>query len=44
MASWMNGDGDHVIAKAEFDFQSASSEELNFQAGDRIILAPRGRG
>ena len=38
----MNGEGDHVIAKAEFDFQGASDEELSFRAGDRITLAPRG--
>nr|XP_002123483.1 peroxisomal membrane protein PEX13 [Ciona intestinalis] len=39
--SWMNGDGDHVVAKAEFDFSSESEEEISFLAGDTIILAPR---
>jgi len=39
----MSGDGDHVIAKADYDFQGAGNEELTFQAGDRIILAPRGQ-
>ena len=43
VAPWMNGDGDHVIAKAEFDFQGASNEELTFQTGDKITLAPRGK-
>lgn len=41
-SSWMNGEGDHVIAKAEYNFQGSSSDELSFQAGDKIILAPRG--
>ncbi|CAK8679672.1 unnamed protein product [Clavelina lepadiformis] len=40
-STWMNGDGDHVIARAEFDFQSENDEELSFRAGDRLILAPR---
>ena len=41
--SWMNGEGDHVIAKAEYDFQGSNPDELSFQAGDKVILAPRGQ-
>lgn len=38
---WASGDDDHVVARAEFDFSSASDEEISFRAGDTLHLAPR---
>ncbi|XP_041922215.1 peroxisome biogenesis factor 13 [Alosa sapidissima] len=39
--NWANGEDDHVVARAEFDFTAASEEELSFQTGDMLNLAPK---
>ncbi|XP_069464123.1 peroxisome biogenesis factor 13 isoform X2 [Ambystoma mexicanum] len=40
--NWANGDDDHVVGRAEYDFSAASEEELSFCVGDMLNLAPRG--
>ena len=40
--NWANGEDDHVVAKAEYDFTAASEEEVSMQAGDMLNLAPKG--
>ncbi|KAL9980486.1 hypothetical protein ACROYT_G009086 [Oculina patagonica] len=40
---WKTGEGDHVIARAEYDFDGESEEELSFRAGDILRLAPKGK-
>ena len=37
------GEGDHVIARAEYDFDGENDEELSFRAGDILRLAPKGK-
>uniref|UniRef100_A0A8C4TC65 Peroxisomal membrane protein PEX13 n=1 Tax=Erpetoichthys calabaricus TaxID=27687 RepID=A0A8C4TC65_ERPCA len=39
--NWANGDDDHVVARAEFDFNAASDEEISFHTGDMLNLAPK---
>ncbi|KAK1793698.1 hypothetical protein P4O66_011465 [Electrophorus voltai] len=39
--NWASGEDDHVVAKAEYDFIAASEEEISFQAGDMLNLAPK---
>lgn len=39
--NWANGEDDHVVGKAEYDFTATSEEELSFYAGDMLNLAPR---
>ena len=39
---WANGDDDHFVAVADFDFESAQEDELSFQRGQTIIVAPKG--
>ncbi|MBN3292664.1 PEX13 protein, partial [Polypterus senegalus] len=39
--NWANGDDDHVVARAEFDFSAASDEEISFHTGDMLNLAPK---
>lgn len=38
-----SGEGDHVLAKAEFDFDGEGEEELSFRAGAVLRLAPKGQ-
>ncbi|EDO41172.1 predicted protein, partial [Nematostella vectensis] len=40
---WMTGEGDHVLAKAEFDFNAQGEDELSFAAGTVLRLAPKGK-
>lgn len=40
-AEWASGEDDHVVARAEYDFTGATDEELSFQAGDMLNLAPK---
>lgn len=40
---WKTGEGDHVIARAEYDFDGENDEELSFCAGDILRLAPKGK-
>ncbi|MGH0137236.1 UNVERIFIED_CONTAM: hypothetical protein FKN15_063066 [Acipenser sinensis] len=39
--NWSNGDDDHVVARAEYDFSAASEEEISVCAGDMLNLAPK---
>ncbi|MBN3320356.1 PEX13 protein, partial [Atractosteus spatula] len=39
--NWANGDDDHVVARAEYDFTAASEEEISIRAGDMLNLAPK---
>ncbi|KPP68806.1 peroxisomal membrane protein PEX13-like, partial [Scleropages formosus] len=39
--NWANGEDDHVVARAEFDFTAGSEEEISVQAGDMLNLAPK---
>ncbi|XP_040589102.1 peroxisome biogenesis factor 13 isoform X2 [Mesocricetus auratus] len=41
--SWANGEDDHVVARAEYDFNAASDEEISFRAGDMLNLALKER-
>ena len=36
-----SGSGDHVVARAEYDFQGEGEEELSFSRGDFLKLAPK---
>ncbi|KAM9155671.1 peroxisome biogenesis factor 13 isoform 2-T2 [Pangshura tecta] len=40
-SNWANGDDDHVIGRAEYDFTAVSEEEISFHAGDMLKLAPK---
>lgn len=37
------GEGDHVVARAEYDFDGEGEEELSFRAGNILRLAPKGK-
>ncbi|XP_067845163.1 peroxisome biogenesis factor 13 isoform X2 [Heptranchias perlo] len=39
--SWANGEDDHVVARAEYDFTAGSEEELSFRSSDMLNLAPK---
>ncbi|XP_066538546.1 peroxisome biogenesis factor 13 [Hoplias malabaricus] len=39
--NWASGEDDHVVARAEYDFNAASEEEISLQAGDMLNLAPK---
>lgn len=41
--SLFSGEGDHVIARAEYDFDGEGEEELSFRAGSILRLAPKGK-
>ncbi|KAI8501474.1 Peroxisomal membrane protein PAS20 [Branchiostoma belcheri] len=38
---WANGNDDHVVGRAEYDFEAESEEELSFRAGDMLNFAPK---
>ncbi|XP_066272787.1 peroxisomal membrane protein PEX13-like [Branchiostoma lanceolatum] len=38
---WANGNDDHVVGRAEYDFEAESDEELSFRAGDMLNFAPK---
>ncbi|XP_074845570.1 peroxisome biogenesis factor 13 [Carettochelys insculpta] len=40
-SNWANGEDDHVVGRAEYDFTAASDEEISFHAGDMLKLAPK---
>jgi len=42
--NWANGEDDHVVARAEYDFLAASEGEISVRAGDMLNLAPKGEG
>ncbi|XP_053568019.1 peroxisome biogenesis factor 13 [Bombina bombina] len=39
--NWANGEDDHVVGRAEYDFTASSDEEISFHAGDLLNLAPK---
>lgn len=39
--SWANGEDDHIVARAEYDFTAGTEEEISFRLGDMINLAPK---
>ncbi|XP_067678349.1 peroxisomal membrane protein PEX13-like [Haliotis asinina] len=39
--SWANGDTDHFVARAEYDFRASNNNELSFTAGQMINIAPK---
>ncbi|XP_077585144.1 peroxisome biogenesis factor 13 [Stigmatopora nigra] len=41
VTNWASGEDDHVVAKAEYGFSTSSNEEISFQAGDMLNLAPK---
>lgn len=41
--NWASGEDDHVVARAEYDFQASSEEEVSLRAGDLINVAPKGQ-
>lgn len=42
MKAWASGEDDHFVARAEYDFNGNSEEELSFKAGQLIKVAPKG--
>ncbi|KAH0622880.1 hypothetical protein JD844_025705 [Phrynosoma platyrhinos] len=40
-SNWASGEDDHVIGRAEYDFNTVSEEEISFRAGDMLKLAPK---
>lgn len=38
---WASGEEDHVVARAEYDFDSDRVDEISFRAGDLLNLAPK---
>ena len=43
ISCFLSGEGDHVIARAEYDFDGEGEEELSFRAGNILRLAPKGK-
>lgn len=39
---WANGSEDHFVARALYTFQGEGNNELSFQAGSNINIAPKG--
>ncbi|XP_007423633.1 peroxisome biogenesis factor 13 [Python bivittatus] len=42
-SDWASGEDDHVVGRAEYDFNATSEEEISFRAGEMLKLAPRER-
>ncbi|KFP34360.1 Peroxisomal membrane protein PEX13, partial [Colius striatus] len=40
-SNWASGEDDHVVGRAEYDFNALSEEEISFRAGDMLKLAPK---
>ncbi|NWR80207.1 PEX13 protein, partial [Centropus unirufus] len=40
-SNWVSGEDDHVVGRAEYDFNALSEEEISFRAGDILKLAPK---
>ena len=38
----MNGEDDHFVAIAQYEYKADSQEELSFSAGQEIKVAPKG--
>ncbi|XP_033001032.1 peroxisome biogenesis factor 13 [Lacerta agilis] len=41
--NWASGEDDHVVGRAEYDFNAVSEEEISFRAGEMLKLAPKER-
>ena len=41
--SWATGEEDHVVARAEFDFEAGGTNEISFRSGAMLMLAPKGK-
>ena len=41
--AWASGQEEHFVALAEHDFDGQREDELTFQRGQRINVAPKGR-
>ncbi len=39
---WANGEDDHFVAQAQYDFTGEKEDELSFRRGQRINVAPKG--
>lgn len=42
-SDWASGEDDHVVGRAEYDFNAISEEEISFRAGEMLKLAPKGK-
>ncbi|CAI5771379.1 peroxisome biogenesis factor 13 [Podarcis lilfordi] len=42
-SNWASGEDDHVVGRAEYDFNAVSEEEISFRAGEMLKLAPKER-
>ncbi|ETE69199.1 hypothetical protein L345_04997, partial [Ophiophagus hannah] len=42
-SDWASGEDDHVVGRAEYDFNAISEEEISFRAGEMLKLAPKER-
>lgn len=42
-SNWASGEDDHVVGRAEYDFNAVSEEEISFHAGEMLRLAPKGK-
>lgn len=38
---WADGQGEHYLAQAAYDFTAGNEQELSFRAGQSLRLAPR---
>ena len=39
---WATGEEDHIVARAEFDFEAEGTNEISFRSGSMLNLAPKG--
>lgn len=37
---WMEGDAEHFVAQADYEFDASRPDELSFKSGDRLKIAP----
>ncbi|XP_060105652.1 peroxisome biogenesis factor 13 [Heteronotia binoei] len=42
-SNWASGEDDHIVGRAEYDFNTVSEEEISFRAGEMLKLAPKER-
>ncbi|XP_062979867.1 peroxisome biogenesis factor 13 [Elgaria multicarinata webbii] len=42
-SNWASGEDDHVVGRAEYDFNAVSEEEISLRAGEMLKLAPKER-
>lgn len=41
VSKWMQGEGDHYVAKGLYDFVTNNPREVSFTAGQQILIAPK---